>query len=177
MALHLYLTYSSEWHIHPGRNTSYHSDEWLSPRPEPFLPQWWNISTHSPGLEHILPQWWTTLTQVGTLPTTVMKYLCTHIWPGRNWILNPCQNGPQSLTELPSNGPGASTLLESGICPYIYPTRHNGQHSHLTWKELILSPWKNDSALTSDLLIRIAMDLALISDMEGTNPLTMSEWL
>ena len=90
MDLHLYLTYSSEWHIHPRGNTSYHSDEWLSPRPKPFLPQWWNISTHSPRPKHILPQWWMTLTQAGTLPTTVMKDLCTHIWPGRHWILHPC---------------------------------------------------------------------------------------
>ena len=123
MALHLYLTYSSEWHIHPGGNTSYPSDEWLSPRPEPFLPQWWNISTCSPKPEHILPQWWTTLTQAGTHPTTVMKDFCTHIWPGRNWILHPRLNGPQSLTELPGNGPGASNLLESGSCPYICPTQ------------------------------------------------------
>ena len=36
------------------------------------------------------------------------------------------------------------------------------RHSYLTWKEPILSPWQNGSTLTSD---------------EGTNPLTMLEWL
>ena len=51
-------------------------------------------------------------------------------------MLHPRQNGPQSLTELPGNGPGTSTLPESGSCPYICPTRQNGQHSYLTWKQL-----------------------------------------
>ena len=34
---------------------------------------------------------------------------------------------------------------------------------------------QNGTALTSDLLVR--MEVALTSDLEGTNPLTMSEWL
>ena len=82
MDLHLHLTYSSERHIHPGENTSYHNDGRLSPRPEYILPQWWKISTHSPRPEHTLPQWWTTLTQAGTHPTTMMKYFHTFTQAG-----------------------------------------------------------------------------------------------
>ena len=89
-----------------------------------------------PGWNHIHSQWWKTLIQAWAPPTIVMRDLCTHIWPGRNWILHPHQNGPQSLTELPGNRPGASTLPESGSFPYICPTRQNGQHSHLSWEEL-----------------------------------------
>ena len=39
------------------------------------------------------------------------------------------------------------------LSPYIWPTHQNGYWSQqlcLTWKEPILSPWQNGSALTSD---------------------------
>ena len=66
----------------------------------------------------------------------LMEWLCTHIWSWGNTSQQSYQNGPQSLTELPGNWPGASILLENGSFPYIRPARWNGQHSHLTWEEL-----------------------------------------
>ena len=67
---------------------------------------------------------------------------------------------------------------QNGGSPYMWPTHHNGQLSHLSQEEL------NPLAMN-----RMALPLnltyssewlwisALISDMEGTNPLTMTEWL
>ena len=49
-------------------------------------------------------------------------------------------------------GTNPLTLAE-WLIPYIWPTHQNGlriQRSYLTWKEPILSPWQNGSALTSD---------------------------
>ena len=81
---------------------------------------------------------------VGNKSYTLARMACTHIWHGRNWILSPWQNGPQSQIELPSNRPGASTLSESSSFLYIWPTHQNGQHSYLTWEEpnpLSITEW------------------------------------
>ena len=59
-----------------------------------------------------------------------------HIWSWGNTSQQLYQNVPQSSTKLHGNWSGASILLENGSCPYIWPTCRNGQHPHLTWKEL-----------------------------------------
>ena len=127
----------------------------------------------------------------------------THIWHGKNQSshhdrmaqpLHLTMEGTNPLTMLEwlwisaliSDMEGTNPLtMTEWINPYIWPTRQNGygyQHSYLSWKEPILSPWHNGSALTSDHgrnqsshHDRMAQPLHLT--MEGTNPLTMTERL
>ena len=94
---------------------------------------------------------------------------CTHIWSCSK--LQSHQNGPQSSsTELPGNWPGTSILLENGSCPYIRPARRNGQHSHLTWKEL------NPLAMNRMVhpLHLIKWELIPLSHQNGYSVLTLS---
>ena len=58
-------------------------------------------------------------------------------------------------------GTNPLTMIE-WLSPYIWHAHKNGygsQHSYLTWKEPILSPWQNGSTLTYDFLIRMAYGL------------------
>ena len=106
------------------------------------------------------------------------------------------QNGYSVLTlSVPGNWPGASIPRMAISLTSVLLSRMASTH---IWhgKGATLSPWQNGSALTSDLLVRMAMDLSahishgrnqsphhdrmaqpLHLTMEGTNPLTMSEWL
>ena len=134
---HLYLIntwckdryYTYVWSTHDAKNgTAITSDQHMMQRKAEHLhlintwcEEWLSIYIH-PVREHI---------------PLLMEGLCTHIWSWGNTSQQSYQNGPQSSsTDLPSNWPGASIVLENGSCPYIRPTRWNGQHSHLTWKEL-----------------------------------------
>ena len=101
------------------------------------------------------------------------KMASTHIWHGREQPYHHVRMAqPLYLTyssewiwilALISDMEGTNPLtMTEWLIPYIWPTRHNGygyQHSYLTWKEPIFSPWQNGSTLISDLLVRMAMDL------------------
>ena len=102
----------------------------------------------------------------GTNPTWMSEGICTHIWSCRNQSYNHIRMALSPRLSFLGNWSGAS-IPRMAFNAYIWSCRNQsrshirmGQHSYLTWKEPILSPWQNRSALTSDLLIR--MDLGLI---------------
>ena len=133
-------------HIDPSLNTSYHNDEWLSPRLEHILPQWWKISHTFTQAGTILPQFWTTLTQAETHPTTMMKYFHT---------FTQARTHPTTMMKAFRTyiHPGRNTSYHNDerACTYIHPGRNTS-----------CSQWWKGSALTSDLV--------------GTNPTVTLEW-
>ena len=79
----------------------------------------------------------------GTNPLTMTKCLSPYIWPTR-------KNGSLSPgLSFPSNLPGTS-IPRMEISSHIWHGRN--------W---ILSPWQNGSALITDLLVRMAMDISI----------------
>ena len=84
-----------------------------------------------------------------------LSYLATHQAPPfLEWKFSLHLSYSTEWLALISNMEGSNPItMTEWISPYIWPTHHNGygsQHSYLTWKEPILSPWQNVLALTSD---------------------------
>ena len=93
-----------------------------------------------------------TFDHVGTNPIVTSEWLSTHIWHGRNHSFHHDRKELNPRFRIPSNWPGASILLDNGI-----------QRLYLImWEHIPQSPQNG---------------LALTSDMEGTNPPTMTKWL
>ena len=116
-----------------------------------------------------IPKMETTLifNQVGTNPSITSEWPCAHIWSCNTTSYSCIRKALIPISIIPGNWPGTS-ILRMEFNAYIWSCSNQSyshirmdQHSYLTWKEPILSPWQNGSALTSDLLIRMAMGLVV----------------
>ena len=112
-----------------------------------------------------------TFDHVGKHPTVTSECLCTYIWSCGNTSHSHIRIALNSRLSIPGNWLGASILPENGI-----------QRLYLImWEHISQSP-QNGLALTSDHGRNLSshhdrMAQPLHLTMEGTNPLTMSEWL
>ena len=117
---------------------------------------------------------------------TCSKGICTYIFPCEEPIQHACQKGSALTSDhggntscnhvrmalstrlsIPGNYRGAS-IQRMAFNTYVWSCRNQSyshirmdQHSYLTWKEPILSPWQNVSALTFDLLVKMALGLII----------------
>ena len=131
----------------------------------------------------------------GSNPLTMIEWLSPYIWPWKEPILSPCRNGYSVLHWV--------ILVTDQVPPFLEWQLPLHLSYSTEWPALIsvmkgatLSPWQNGPALISNLLVRMAMDLSthiwhgrnqsshhdrmaqpLHLTMEGTNPLTMLEWV
>ena len=92
----------------------------------------------------------------GTNPACMSEGLFTHIWSCRNQSYSHIRMALSPRLSFPGNWLGAS-IPRMAFNAYIWSCRNQhyshirmAQHSHLTWKEPILSPWQNGLALTPD---------------------------
>ena len=88
---------------------------------------------------------------VGTKSYTLVRRACTHIWPIRNWILHPCQNGPSPrlsylvMDQVPPFSPRRMVVsLISDLVGNKSYTFSKKAYTHI-WhgRNWILSPWQN----------------------------------
>ena len=80
--------------------------------------------------------------QVGTHPSITSEWPCTYIWSCGNTSLNHIRMALSPILSIPSNWPGASIQYYIWSCRnQSYSHIRMAQHSHMTWKETILSPW------------------------------------
>ena len=76
-----------------------------------------------------------------------LEGLCTHIWSCRNQSYSHIRMALSPRLRFPGNWPNAS-IPRMAFSAYIWSCRNQSyshirmsQHSHLKWKEPILSPW------------------------------------
>ena len=162
---HLYLTLSQNGppntYIWSCRNQSYNHIRKEHPAltsdhvgtPPTTLSERPSTHIHQPMSERL-----STYTRPCEEPILHAERLCTYIWQPMSKRLStyirPCME-PILHAERALHLHLTTNVRR--VCTHIWSCRNQSyshirmaQHSHLTWKEPILSPWENGSALTSD---------------------------